>query len=368
MTTTRSSRRTVTEDGNSNQMAEQTPVPRGNEAQPERTPNAQLTLDERIQEAIARRDELTKARTLQALEAEIARLERETSPVASTIEAPEVTLLSSRKRGAGSPTSNSRVKRTLRPKDPAEYRGKSLREHREFVRSCETAFCLVPQDFYNDRDKVLWSMQYLKGDIRDLWYTHYERTYSALESPTWSYFKNYLLDLLSDPVNRSLEAAMSHAAAEQRKDQTVRAFAGYLEILEDQLPPYTEEQRVQHLFSKLRPEIQRAITNYHQIPATREDLVALGSTLERNLRAAFMTQPPRSQNTRKTLGRETQHRGQTPKPQNKQNDTSEITCYNCNKKGHYATKCLEPKTNPNRMPVRINQTGKGRASSLARGQ
>jgi alpha/beta superfamily hydrolase len=93
-----------------------------------------------------------------------------------------------------------------------------------------------------------------------------------------------MLDLLSNLINYSLEAATAHAQAMQQKDQTVQSFTTYLNVLEDQLTPYTKIQRVQHLFSKLRPELQRAITNYYQVPATREDLIALGSTLKQNLR------------------------------------------------------------------------------------
>jgi two-component sensor histidine kinase len=99
-------------------------------------------------------------------------------------------------------------------------------------------------------------MQYLEGDPKELWYAHFERSFEACErTPTWEYYKQYLLDLLADPVNRSLEAATAHSQALQRKDQTVRSFATYLEVLEDQLTPYTEVQRVQHLFTKLRPEL-----------------------------------------------------------------------------------------------------------------
>jgi hypothetical protein len=53
-----------------------------------------------------------------------------------------------------------------------------------------------------------------------------------------------MLDLLSNPINRTLEAATAHAYAMQRRDQTVRAFVTYLEVLKEQLTPYTKEQRV----------------------------------------------------------------------------------------------------------------------------
>ena len=206
----------------------------------------------------------------QALESEIAELESQQGSVTlttireTTRVTPEPGDNHTRKRSAAQALTPPQLRRSLRPKDPPEYKGKTLKEHREFCRSCEVAFRLLQSEFSYDRDKVLWAMQYIVGEPRELWYTHYERTFEARgEIPTWEYFKDYMLDLLSDPINRTLEAATAHAQAIQRKDQTVRSFATYLEVLEDQLTLYTEEQRVQHLFSKLRPEIQRAITNYY---------------------------------------------------------------------------------------------------------
>lgn len=348
---------------------EPTPTLISDEEPPTISEGAPLTLEQRIAAAEKRRDELQALRRLRQIEAEIAQLEdleRGTSPTTPATETPEVQVTGARKRSAPEALAPPYARRTIRIKDPPAYRGKNLKEHREFIRSCEIAFRVLPQEFLRDNEKVIWAMQYLEGDPRELWYTHYERTLNTREEPvTWAYFRQYLLDLLSDPINRGLEAATSHAQAMQRKDQSVRAFATYLEVLEEQLTPYTEEQRVQHLFAKLRPELQRAITNYHQVPATREDLIALGSTLERNLRRSAPAPEQRTKDTYRGKSKDPSPKSKPSSAPTRPKDKSNITCYKCNKTGHYANECTD-KSNPNHIPVRVNQVGKGPASPRIR--
>lgn len=268
---------------------------------------APSTLEDRIAAAEKKRDELQALQQLRILEDEIAQLQDLEQIRAPSVDSEETfshSEITTRKRNASQQPVSIPARRTLKPRSPNEYRGKNLKEHREFFRSCEIAFRLLPQEFATSNDKVLWAMQYLGGDPRELWYAHYEHAFEALATtPSWAYFKQYMLDLLADPINRSLDAATAHAQAMQRKDQSVRSFATYLEVIEEQLTPYTETQRVQHLFSKLRPELQRAVTNYHQIPATRDALIALGSTLERNLRRAPLASEPRTHATREKTPR-----------------------------------------------------------------
>lgn len=67
---------------------------------------------------------------------------------------------------------------------------------------------------------MMWTMQYLKGDPREAWYSHWERTSDARKY-TWPQFTQFLLDLLADSVNRGLEAAIALPKATQRSGQTL---------------------------------------------------------------------------------------------------------------------------------------------------
>ena len=114
--------------------------------QPERAPSMPVTIKDRIREATSRRDKLVQLRTLRALEDEITRLEQEqaTSPITPPRDNPKVTILALHKRDATSLVNDTRVKRTLHPKDPIEYKGKSLREQQEFYYLYKTIFYLIP--------------------------------------------------------------------------------------------------------------------------------------------------------------------------------------------------------------------------------
>ena len=257
------------------------------------------------------------------------------------------------------------IRSSLRPKEPNPYSGKSLKEHREFIRDCRIAFQLTPENYPTEPSKVLYAMQYLQHDPRDAWWVHYDNMRQA-DDLNFDDFSNFLLNELSDPINRGLDTAMRYHSAGQRKDQNVCSFTTYLETLEAQLEPYSENHRVQHLYAKLRPEIQTAITDFHQVPSTRSELISLAMTLERNLQrkgalrapdkraAGDADRPSKRHRPAMQQRKGSPHRAQSERgkrDRRAQRDVSEVTCYNCNKKGHYSTTCPDKKDNPNHQPV-----------------
>ena len=63
-----------------------------------------------------------------------------------------------RKRSSTSAHDSHRAKRSLKPRDPKPYKGGNLKEHREFIRSCEMAFELTLENFSTERQRVMWAM------------------------------------------------------------------------------------------------------------------------------------------------------------------------------------------------------------------
>jgi hypothetical protein len=220
----------------------------------------------------------------------------------------------------------------------------------------------------------------LEGETLDAWLRHEKESGEV----TWEDFKQMLRDLLQDPVTRALSQGLRYDRAQQRTGQTVQQFVNYLDELEAELEPYSDGHRKQHLLAKLRPELRRALGNYQELPATRTQVINLAIQLEANMEKGTKgitlvdrTQAGQSQK-QQSGGQPTKPHGQRPRgksSERKQVGTPQadkprqsgsnrpqsggaaqtfrgtplkfITCYQCNKKGHYANDCPD---NPGDKP------------------
>lgn len=167
--------------------------------------------------------------------------------------------------------------KSMRPRQIAPYKGKTVREHTEFVTSCELSFRLEPSLNKSDELRCNLAATWLEGEPRDAWLRHEKEPGFQR---TWKGFKKFLLDLVEDPVNRGISTAIKYEEARQRPGQSAQTFATYLEMLEGELTAYSEEHRVQHFLAKLQPELRSKVITYPEIPQTRSALVALASRIE----------------------------------------------------------------------------------------
>ena len=268
-------------------------------------------------------------------------------------------------------------KRTIRPKDTEHYHGKTVKEHLDYVRSMNTAFRMVPEDFQTHEQKIVYAMQFLKGEPKNAWYQYEEEHPSHIF--TFEQYCRFLLDLVEGPVNRQLLFAQEFQDARQGEKQTAQAFDSHLSYLEAQLHPFTEEQRRMNFFTRLRPALRAALTNFQNIPDRRENLVTLATRLETNIKrhdsvtTAPSDRPKGSKNARRKSSKykkedDAQSADEKPKHEDKKSKKkrtrplAEVTCYNCEQKGHYATKCPNASKDA-KVKADVNaveQTGKGK--------
>ena len=168
--------------------------------------------------------------------------------------------------------------------EPANYQGKSLAELTDYNRTCKRAFDYQPTQFKRRRDKVTWAAMYIKGAPAREW-EKYTKEGGSLDIE-WDTYIEFFRNLISHASNRGRTYAMKYQTARQLPDQGIRAFLNYMEELEDQLEPYTETQKVEHLLTRIHPEMhQRLVENGFLLQErTRQELVNQIALLEENTR------------------------------------------------------------------------------------
>ncbi|KAI7299780.1 hypothetical protein KC315_g17471 [Hortaea werneckii] len=302
----------------------------------------------------ARRDAISREIEIETLEEQLATLRRRrnagNTPVASMVsdqgsqrgETPAMSMRS----GNDLPAPQGRSGR-LKLREPEPFKGKTLKEARDFVRTLELVFALAGDAYATDRERTLYGVMFLAGEPRENW--HHVYSVADLDDYTWEDFKRFVYDSVEDPVNRSLSVMLAYESARQGEHQTTHAFATELATLEEQLSAYTPEQRTRHLLAKLRYPLRTAIMTHHEVPTRRQDLVSLATRLEA---ATRKEQAPskKGANEAPAKGRDQKRprRGGNDQPNNPGADAGEglgrkLVCWNCNQEGHYQNQCTKPK-------------------------
>lgn len=314
--------------------------------------------NDRIERLRIERDILRQQLEADELEAEVEQLRRlrdaGATPAASVPE--ETQSISSAPNSEVDGVSRAVASRP-RLKEPALFKGDTIKEARNFIRDLEVIFALSASTYPTDREKVLYGVMFLAGEAHESW--HQNNSINDLDGYAFERFAQFVRDAVGDPVNRSIDVTLQYDRIRQKEGQTVQAFATELSLLEDQMAPYTEAQRVRHLLAKLLPSIRSAIIKFHAIPEDRQSLVALAARIETTDRGASGTHaaswrlanesrygPPKRK--RQRIGGSSPPRRSAGAPQ-KQNerqvaskvDISQVECYGCRKRGHYKADCKE---------------------------
>jgi len=83
-----------------------------------------------------------------------------------------------------------------------------------------------------------------------------------------------------DDSNRASNAFMDYHMAKQKEGETANEFANRVALIEDDLPPFTEIQRIMHLVCGFTPRLRELIRERDTVPATRELLLQAAQRYE----------------------------------------------------------------------------------------
>ena len=86
-------------------------------------------------------------------------------------------------------------------------------------------------------------------------------------------FKTFLLDDLFQPEIRLRDVDKKYREAKQQSGQNVQKLICYLEELEAQRVPVTEDQQISIILGALHPWIEAQVSSRLEFPKTKSELV-----------------------------------------------------------------------------------------------
>jgi hypothetical protein len=241
----------------------------------------------------------------------------------------------------------------------SRYKGKNMREFTTFTTRLENHFRRYAEYFTSDKRKVAEGVSELSDPLLLKWAQHEKDEGEA--AITWQGFYEFLLRLINDPINLRREASQNYTDARQKVEQSVRDFAAYMAQWEVQLQePYTENQRKEHLRTRVLTEIRHEALKYKEEPESYEAFVAHLQTVENSLpaRMATIRDPRRDSNrrsrhdTQKSNDNYRSHSRPHSDTTGRPRDNNLKYCNYCKRYGHIEPDCRIKKrdTERNRTP------------------
>lgn len=258
--------------------------------------------------------------------------------------------------------SEGTINKGPRIKEPKPFKGKSVREAREFIRAFKIIFANSPGAYASHHQRVAYAISFVQGDAADEW--HNSNDIDDLpEDYTWAKFEEFIYNSVGDETNRTMSAMVAYERARQGADQTAQQFDSELGTLEYQLGGFTENQKCRAFLAKLRDPLRMELQKQVGLPMnSRAELVAYARRYEeadpklgprggthqvRDSGHKKDNDEGKSRSSGKKSPKEKEHKDKSKTDQSKRkrsasDDLSHIQCYGCKEYGHYKTKCPHP--------------------------
>ena len=134
-------------------------------------------------------------------------------------------------------------------KELSLYYEKIIKKHLNWTEDAYTVFWFSSDNFSEKIDKILYSIQYFTDTSKKIWQCHKKNVNSFIL--IWEYFEVFLLNIIKNLMNCILTATQHFKETKQKLNQSVYSFNVYLSTLKTQLSLYSEEHKMQHLFTQL---------------------------------------------------------------------------------------------------------------------
>ncbi len=128
--------------------------------------------------------------------------------------------------------------------------------------------------FITNKNKILYCMLFLKNDVATQWYSRTSNG-AKLKSETFEEFKEFLLNLIANSINRRLLVYERWKNARQKLDQKIIAFKKYLDELKIYLLSLLEKHRIYIFLIKLKSNLKVKILDINNVLNTRDELLAI---------------------------------------------------------------------------------------------
>lgn len=171
---------------------------------------------------------------------------------------------------------------------------------------------------------------------------------------SWDTFKTFLLDDLFPPEIRLRDVHKKYREAKQKQGQNVHGLIRYLEELEAQMVPVTEDHQMSTILGELHPWIEAQVSSRLESPKTKSELLQLALKVEStsSFRPGNSVPVPdvgentkpgkRSRNETDGFGPPTVKLRKEEPPEGQGREFSKTKCYNCGQMGHIKTQCSLP--------------------------
>lgn len=259
------------------------------------------------------------------------------------------------------------IEKSITSATPTPYTGSNQRDYEQFVLACSRTFEQKPVTYAQEIQKILYAEGFMSGTPAIQWNT--EKKQLLKTNPTiltWKYFVNFLQESLKPMHLRQLEVGRQLKEIKQRPGQSVPELVAYLESLEAQLTEQpTESQRHANLLHALHGYVRDAVIRARNEGETRHHLEEAARLAERTepkpdwLKSALAKKKESARGrtqTQPSFQVRVEDSSTTDAPQafiptqpgagrkrtRDDSDQSQITCWNCKKRGHKRSECRTP--------------------------